>query len=571
MIFSVKNNLVLVYLSFLFVFSVGAFAQKSQDTLSKYSYTDLHYLILDSEKDSLRLYSYINEYKQRAFRENNTQRISSYYKSFVFYQKKENRLTLIDSALHYAYKTNDKVLIGDVYLTKGTLYHSIKDYQQTLDNYLKANDYISQTDDAYKKHRIKNHIGVIKNYLGYYEDAENLFKECVAYFGQNQANYNMQRGYVSSLEGLAWSYTKTGRIKESNEILQTALISVQKGGFSELDGHYMIFKQGINDYFLGNYEQAILKIEEKLPFLYKNEDFAWATVGDFYIGKAYWNKKEKEKAISYFDKVNQIFETQNYTHPDLRESYELLIGYYKNQNDKDKQLQYIEQLVKADDVYNKSHKHLIRKIHKEYETRDLLQAKRELETSLYFEKYKTVIISIIALILGISVVVYVFLQKKAKKTAQQLIQKIESLQQQTVVVSKAVISSPKPISDEKVLQILDKLNMFEQQQKFLKTDITLNKLADEFKTNATYLSFVINSNKNQNFKDYINNLKINYILNELYKNDYESLKKYSLEAYAEKAGYTNTDTFSRAFKTYTGISPSVFIKELQNKKYLKSA
>jgi tetratricopeptide (TPR) repeat protein len=103
----------------------------------------------------------------------------------------------------------------------------------------------------------------------------------------------MQRGYVSSLEGLAWSYSKMNRVDESNQVLQTALRSVEKNNFSTLDGHYIVFKQGINDYFLKNYDDAIHKIEQKIPFLNENEDFAWATVGNFYIGQSYWDMKEK--------------------------------------------------------------------------------------------------------------------------------------------------------------------------------------------------------------------------------------------------------------------------------------
>src|SRR5690606_24169901 len=156
--------------------------------------------------------------------------------------------------------------------------------------------------------------------------------------------------------------------------------------------------------------------------------------GDFYIGKSYWDKNEKEKAVVYFDKVNKIFETKNYTHPDVRNGYELLINYYKSKNDKDKQIYYIEQLVKADSVYNQNHKHLIQKIHKEYETKDLLQAKRELEISLYLQKNLTTIISGLAvLIVIVSLVVYFKQKKKAKKIVQELIRKIESTQQQITV------------------------------------------------------------------------------------------------------------------------------------------
>ncbi|NMH24385.1 helix-turn-helix domain-containing protein [Flavobacterium solisilvae] len=529
---------------------------------------------MDAEKDSLRLHTYLKEYKQRAFREKNDERISAYYKNFVFQQKAEERLVFIDSALPYAFKTKDKAVIGDVYLTKGTLFYSMKDFQKALDNYLKANGYISQTDDVYNKKRIKYKIGIVKNYLGYYADAASLFQECIDYYSQDET-YNMQRGYVSSLEGLAWSYTKMNRVKKSNQVLQTALRSVEKNNFSKLDEHYLVFKQGINDYFLKNYSEGIRKIEQKIPFLYENEDFAWATVGNFYIGQSYWDMNEKEKAISYFEKVNQVFETKKYTHPDVRKSYELLISHYKSKNDKNKQLYYIEQLVKADSIYSQNHKHLIHKIHKEYETKDLLQVKKELERSLFVEKYKTGIISGVAfLILIVSLVVYFQQNKKAKKVAQELIRKIESMQKQIVASSEELKIIPKTtnsINDEIVLKILEKLTGFEQKQKFLKPDVTLEKVAKEFGTNTTYLSSVINSHKNQKFNDYVNSLRINYLTKEMVTNSASDFFKYSMDGIAKHLGFKNEDTFSRVFYKHTGIKPSVFIKELLDKRYLMSA
>ena len=565
MSFSAKNNLVSVLIFSLFFVSGELFAQKNQDSLSKYSYTELNYLALDSEKDSLRFHTYINEYKQRAFKEKNNDRIATYYKNFVFYQKQENRIAFIDSALHYAYKTDDKALIGDTYITKGVVYHNIKDYRQTLDNYLKANDYISETDDNYKKYRIKNHIGVIQNYLGNYEEAESLFRECIAYFGQDEKSYNMQRGYVKSLEGLAWSVLKTNRIEESNQILQTALTSAQKAGFDELDQHYIIFKQGINDYFLNRYDEAIHKIGEQLPFLYENEDFAWATVGNFYIGKACWDKNEKQKAIRYFENIDEVFKNQNYTHPDLRESYELLIGYYESQDDKDNQLKYIKQLVKADSIYNQSYQHLIGQIHKEYTTKDLLHKQKQLERSLFVQKNKVVIISVIALILAVSVFIYAFRQKKMKRKAQELIREIEEIKQVKVIPLEPVkiIHKSQPIKDETAQKILYRLDIFVEQKKFKKSDVSLEKLAKEFKTNPAYLSTVINTYKNKNFTDYINGLRIDFFFTEIINDNNSDFLRYSIDGIAKDLGFNSLSTFSRAFKKEKGVNPSVFLKELK--------
>ncbi len=507
MSFSTKNHLISILIYSLIFVSETLFGQKGQDSLFKYSYLELDDLIHSSPKHSLQNAIYLNYYYQKANRENNNKEMALYYKNYVFYQKQENRIPFIDSAFFYAHKSNDKAFIGDTYLTKGLVYYNIKDYKQALDNYLIANDYICKTDDAYKKHQIKYLIGIIKNYLGYYEEAEKLFLECVAYFGQDQTNYNMQREYVKSLEGLARSVLKSNRIEESNKILQTALTSVQKANFSELDEHYIIFKQGINDYLLNNYDEAIRKIQEKLPYLYENEDFAWATRGNFYIGKAYWDQNEKEKAIVYFESVDEVFENKGYTHPDFRENYELLIGYYESQNDKDNQLKYIKQLVRADSVYNQNYKYLTGQIYKEYKTKDLLSTQRELEESLLIQKNKVILIWVFTGLLSIgSVVAYLFQQKRTKRKAQELISEIEEIKQAKVIALESVKIASKPlqIDEETIQRLLKNLATFEKQQKFRELNITLDSLAKKIKTNTTYLSFVINIYKNKNFSDYIN-------------------------------------------------------------------
>ncbi|WP_084163866.1 helix-turn-helix domain-containing protein [Olivibacter sitiensis] len=568
MAFSRRN--ILYFLCMLFCLLEAIPAQGMQDSLAKYSYRELDNLVDENRYDSTKMSLYLNYYLQKARREKNTGRIAIYYRSFVFYQKEENRLSFIDSALHYAHQTGDKALVGSAYLTKAAVYYSTKDYQKALDHYLKANDYIAQTHDVYNKYRIKNHIGLLKNYLGYYEEAEELFDACVAYFGRDENSYNMHRGYISSLLGLAWSYTKTNRIAESNELLAKALISAEKAGFSELDVHYVLFKQGINDYIFGKHDSAIHKIAQQLPFLYENEDFAWASIGEFYIGKSYWDKGDKGKALAYFTKIDEVFRSRNYTHPDLREGYELLINYYKARNDKDKQIQYMGQLVLVDNVLSQHHKHLLSRIYKEYTTKDLLRAKEELETVIYLEKNKTMLtVTGSVLVLLFAVTGMYHRQQKTKKTARELIQKIKTLQEQSTpgpvtptLVKEATKKTNVPLKNEVIEQLLGKLNQFEQNKKFLRPNITLEKLANQLGTNQTYLSSTINKHKNQTFSEYLNSLRINYVLDELVNNRDSIFFKYSIEAMAKHVGYNNATAFSRAFQTRTGVKPSVFIKEV---------
>ncbi|WP_115618902.1 helix-turn-helix domain-containing protein [Chryseobacterium indoltheticum] len=72
--------------------------------------------------------------------------------------------------------------------------------------------------------------------------------------------------------------------------------------------------------------------------------------------------------------------------------------------------------------------------------------------------------------------------------------------------------------------------------------ITLKKLAEEFKTNTSYLSQVINEYKGSNFNTYINALRINYATQKIYHD--KEWRKYSIESIASAAGFSNRQSFS---------------------------
>ncbi|WP_416370339.1 helix-turn-helix domain-containing protein [Tenacibaculum ovolyticum] len=80
-------------------------------------------------------------------------------------------------------------------------------------------------------------------------------------------------------------------------------------------------------------------------------------------------------------------------------------------------------------------------------------------------------------------------------------------------------------------------------------------------TNTNYLSKVINQHKNTTFSNYINRLRIDYIVEKL-KTD-SLLRKYTIKTIANEAGFKNTESFSKAFYKFTEIKPSYFIKELE--------
>jgi AraC-like DNA-binding protein len=111
--------------------------------------------------------------------------------------------------------------------------------------------------------------------------------------------------------------------------------------------------------------------------------------------------------------------------------------------------------------------------------------------------------------------------------------------------------------------IQKKLKRFEKDLGFLSKECNLNKVANDFETNARYLSKIINAEKGVSFPVYINELRINYAVTELKVN--KKFRSYNIKAIAETVGFNTAETFSKAFFIKTGIQPSYFIKELKNK------
>lgn len=107
---------------------------------------------------------------------------------------------------------------------------------------------------------------------------------------------------------------------------------------------------------------------------------------------------------------------------------------------------------------------------------------------------------------------------------------------------------------------MDKLTLFEANKDFLIKKITLNSLSKKLETNPKYLSKIINFYKQKSFNNYINDLRIEYIINKI-KTEHV-FKKYSIKALAFEAGFNNSQSFSQFFYKKTGIYPSYFIKQL---------
>ena len=140
-----------------------------------------------------------------------------------------------------------------------------------------------------------------------------------------------------------------------------------------------------------------------------------------------------------------------------------------------------------------------------------------------------------------------------------------SLQYTTIQNKFEAIATPikKDYHIEKELEqkILERLQEVEDSELFLSKEFSLSWLAKKLGTNTSYLSFIINRNKSQTFKQYLTKLRIDYLIFKL--NNEKKYRNYSIQSLGEEIGYTNASAFTRAFKKHLKITPSEYINSIK--------
>lgn len=556
---------------FCLVITIPVFSQQKgfqlPDSLKGKSYDYLNNRIDLYEEDTIKALFYLDSYLSKAKSEKNFDEMVNAYSNTIFFVPENLKPSYADSIVAAAQMTNDPPVIGSAYISKGNFYYSIKDYIQALNFYLKASDYVSNSGDSYLKYELKYHIAGIKIHLGFNDEALVLLKECVDYFKQYN-EYDYQRGYLNSLHSLGLVYNRLGKYDLSTETNEFALKEAKRLNI-DLTQNYIIHSEGINQYFKKNYQKAVHDIQQALPAIIKNNDFANEAVGYFYIGKCYWDQKQQEKALPYFKKVDRTFAEKNYIRPDLRENYELMVGYYKEKGDVKNQLYYINRLMKADSVLNANFKYMSGKIHKEYDTKALRQAKQDIEKQLA-GKEKTTLLLYCSLAVFFFLTLYFFYryysnQKLYRQKFEELMDVEKEKPQDPISIQKEDVEKKGlDINPDVVNTIVKELEKFENKNKFLEKDLTLVNLASAFNTNSNYLSKVINHYRNKNYITYLNDLRIDYIV-DLLKSQ-PKYRNYTIKALADESGFSTPQHFSKAFFASTGIYPSYFLNELNKER-----
>jgi AraC-like DNA-binding protein len=547
------------------------------------NYDKIEIKITSSSNNPKKMWELIYQYIQDTKKNNNEEGLLNAYKIASVYAEHPKNFKYADSALNIAKKSKNAKLLTIAYLNRGIIYMDESKHQKALDDILIANQYSIKIDDEYFNNKTKYYMAQNKIYLGLYEEANLELNSCMNFFKDNLNNSNYgkdyQQFYIYSMMSYIDTNTRIGKQIENTKLIKEIIYYLKK---NKLDNYipYFISSEGTDAYYSGNYHLAITKLSQALR-LYN--DYWPHFVEVFYLGMSNWKLGKKEVAVKYFEEIDKDYNETQKLDPQFRTAYELLIKYNDSIGNRDKQLDYINKLMKLDRSYEKNYKYLYTKINKEYDTKKLILEKNEIESSL---KTQRTIISTILLLTILATLFfwnrYNSLQKKYKEKFEEIIsikhKKVNEVNKELaseIEDKKSSISFFKPensfdlefynkipgLNPLIVENILNKLEHFEKENKFLDNQVSKTLLSEILNTNPTYLSRIINVYKGKNVSIYINDLRLEYII-DLMKNDAKYLNM-DVKELALLSGFTNTQNFSDNFQRKFEIKPSYFIKMMK--------
>ena len=570
------KSIVATLLLFLMFFFTSAHAQMALNP--NLTNEEIEKKIDESSNNPTKMWELINFYISKSKKEKNNEALFYAYRYASITSLYPLNIKYADSALDTGKSSTTKKILLDAYLNRANINMAEEFYQKALDDILIANKLSQESSNIYIYNKTVYLIAQNKIYLGQYEDANKELLICLKFFKDNLQNKtslgkNYEMYYIYSLMSLIDSNTKLGKFTQNKARLKEAFDYLQENKLTQYIP-YFISSEGTDAYYSKDYNTAISKLSEAIR-LYNDQWHHNTEV--YYLGLSYWYTGKQKLAVKYLEEIDKHYNKTKKLDPQFRSAYEILIKYYNSTGNTAKQLEYINKLMFLDRSYEKNYKYLYKRIVKEYDTKKLVAEKNRIETKLNNQR---IIFTVIFLFF---IIVFLFFGLKIQKEKQNYKKRFEEIIAQRDYVKvedeQSTLDSTVYNDQQKfdydfynkipglnpifVENILNQLEIFENENKFLDSQISQKSVSENFGTNSTYFSKIINTYKGKNFALYISDLRLDYIIDHL-KNDVKYINM-DVKELASIAGFSSTENFSDNFRRKFDLKPSVFIKMMKDK------
>lgn len=476
------------------------------------------------------------------------------YNSFVLSYKYAKMAELI--AIKYK---KEKDLIN-IYRILG----ASKQYQFQLDSaiyyYEKSIFYSKKIGDHKEIAKSQSNLGSIYAQDKQFDKAEEIYLVTLKSLDELKDSSSVKQLY----NNLGMLYRLKHDYKKSIEFYSKAM-----GSIDTLGVEYAIQQSNIAEvYFLTNDIQTAIKLYLSSVQIFEKNDSKYNLAFTYFrIAKLYFVTHQIEKAKLYG--INSISIAKDINALDiLLHSNKLMFNIERTNKDLELALRYNDAyLVINDSINDMKRTKLLNelKIKYEVELKNVEIENKNIEISR-MNSFLVLLISAVFLFIVLSLFLFILLRKNKKAQLDLVLQNLnfvtaeeellELKQERMLMEDRSFRNTP-----ENSLLIDQILDLVQNKKIYLEPDLTIFKFADEINTNKTYVSTEINNKFKMNFNNFINKYRVSEArrLMSMPENS-----NYTLAALAIKSGFNSISVFNRAFKKETGVTPSFYLKSVNN-------
>ncbi|WP_260264124.1 AraC family transcriptional regulator [Elizabethkingia ursingii] len=452
-------------------------------------------------------------------------------------------------------------------MLSATLYQQTHDLKRSVDYALKAEKIIEQTNDASWNTRVLGFLSTQYRLLGLFDKSRVYSEKALEYAGkiENQEAASSAKGLVS--QELAYyniAVQKYQKAIENIEASQRYFDNITQNKDFMIAGNKQLL--GLCYYNLGDSGRSLKYYNEALMLLKGGPENYLTGIVYSGIAEVYMKTDELDKAKEYLDKAVKIADKSEYLQL-KKEVYKRTQGYYSKVQD-------IENLRKINDkkdvVEDKISKKTDAFINNAYVQLENNNIKTKEAGSL-----KNIAILMAGLGILCGILIFTFYRRRQKlqlARMQHILDQHKKKQKESYVTLN--LSAPEHIAaKEKSTQmmppetedaLLEALYKFEKQQLYKDKNASLSYVASYMETNTKYLSYIIKKHRQKDFTSYINELRVDYIIEKLMTDPV--YRQYKISVLADEAGFSSHSKFATIFKNITDVSPSHFINYISQKK-----
>jgi len=531
-------------LSCLFVFNISIVHSAIPDSLSQIPMDSLYAKFSQNSDTKIREFI-ANTYLQRAKENDNDLEMANAYRlRAIIYSGTITALSICDSLIILSKDLKENDYPAYSYYSKSVELIYQDRIPEALDQLLLSKEMAKENENDYLLMKIGRAMGLIYNEIGQKEKSLLVLMESYdSYQKYPEWKTTKLEDYLKSIMLLASAYIDLQDFSTALPLLKEGLFfsfDINKRQYSRFLHYYGIVKS-----HQGNHGEAIDSLKRGLVYV-KDFEFTYAC-GLANLGKAYVRAGKNKEAIEVFEELDNLCVNNDDLLEWAVEGYDFLYNYYKTNQKQEKEIFYLTKNQQADKLGS-------------------IQLKNRL---LLFYAF------------SVSLILFGILAKKKlfANNTELDISNISPIKLNPEIISAAAVQTDisvstkndvdkqylskgkiKPLDPEIMSRINSGLHDFETQNKFTKVGYSLNTLAKELQTNSSYLSKAINATRQMNFTNYINKLRVEFILDKL-KNE-PIFQRYTIRALAHEAGFNSTQSFTRAFTKYTQKTPTAYIKNL---------